>query len=116
MRKRRIGYLGALGLVLAVAIPGSAMAAGTQTVAAGFQPDTTNGPPWPVPPFAIPPTSADVGTKDSKHGTLYTRLFLNNYSPPVPEAAVFQIHAPEELTFNTKGLAECDPAAIRNQS
>jgi len=116
MRKRRISYLGALGLALALAIPGTAMAAGTQRVEAGFQPNATNGPPYPVPPFAIPPTSANLGNNDSKNGTLYTRLFLEGFAPPVPEAAVFDIHAPEELKFNTKGLAQCDPNAIRGRS
>jgi hypothetical protein len=105
-----------LGLALALAIPGTASAAGTQSVDAGFQPTATKGPPFPVPPFPIPPATADVGSKLSKKGTLYTRLFLEGFAPPVPEAAVFDIHAPEELKFNTKGLAECDPNAIRGRS
>jgi len=109
MRKRRIGYLGALGLALAVAIPSTAMAAGTQSVEAGFLPQFNANIPQ-------PPPNADVGSKDSKAGTLFTRLFLEGFAAPVPEAAVFDIHAPEELKFNTKGLAQCDPATIRNQS
>ncbi len=118
MRKRRIGYVGALGLALAVAIPASAMAAGTQKVEAGFQPTTTKADAqldFPVPPFPIPPSSADLGGKDSKHGTQYTRLFLKDFTAPVPEAGVFDIYAPEELTYTTKGLAQCDPATIRGQ-
>jgi hypothetical protein len=109
MRKRRVSYVGALGLALAVAIPGSAMAAGTQSVEAGFLPQANATVP-------IPPPSVNLGNKDSKAGTLFTRLFLEGFAAPVPEAAVFDIHAPEELKFNTKGLAQCDPAAIRNQS
>jgi hypothetical protein len=109
MRKRRISYVGALGLALAVAIPGSAMAAGTQSVDAGFLPQFTNNVPFPTP-------SQDLGNKDSKAGALYTRLYLAGFAAPVPEAAVFDIHAPDELKFNTKGLAQCDPETIRNQS
>jgi hypothetical protein len=109
MRKRRISYVGTLGLALAVAIPGSAMAAGTQSVEAGFLPEFNANIPQ-------PPPTANVGDKDSKAGTLYTRLFLAGYGPPVPEAAIFDIHAPEELKFNTKGLAQCNPNTIRNQS
>jgi len=116
MRKRRISYLGALGLALAVAVPGSAMAAGTQKVEAGFKPEFTNGPPFPVPPLPIPPPVLDLGEGYTKGGTLYTRLFLDGYAPPVPEAAVFDIHAPDELKFNTKGLPQCDPDAIRGRS
>jgi hypothetical protein len=111
MRKRRISYVGALGLALAVAIPGTALAAGTQTVEAGFQPEfnASNV-------TQQPPPSVNVGDKPSKAGTLYTRLFLQGPANPVPEAAIFDIHAPEELRYNTKGLAQCDPNAIRNQS
>jgi hypothetical protein len=109
MRKRRISYVGALGLALAVAIPGSAMAAGTQSVQAGFLPEFNASIPQ-------PPPTANTGSKDSKAGTLYTRLFLENYGNNPSSAAVFDIHAPEELKFNTKGLAECDPATIRGQS
>jgi hypothetical protein len=111
MRKHRISYAGALGLVLAVAIPGTALAAGTQTVEAGFQPqfNASNV-------TQQPPPSVNVGDKPSKAGTLYTRLFLQGFAAPVPEAAIFDIHAPEELRYNTKGLAQCDPNAIRNQS
>jgi hypothetical protein len=109
MRKRRISYVGALGLALAVAIPGSAMAAGTQSVEAGFLPQFNASIPQ-------PPPTANTGDKFSKAGTLYTRLFLAGFADPVPEAAVFDIHAPEELKFNTKGLARCNPDTIRNQS
>jgi hypothetical protein len=111
MRKRRISYVGALGLALAVAIPGSAMAAGTQSVEAGFQPsfDAGNVTQQPAP-------SVNLGNKDSKAGTLYTRLFLRDFAPPVPEAGVFDIHVDQDLTFNTDGLAQCDPATIRGQS
>src|SRR5919106_5148411 len=109
MRKRRVSYLCALGLALAVAIPGSAMAAGTQRVEAGFVPEFNATVP-------IPPPTLDLPPGFTKGGTLYTRLFLEGYGPPVPEAAVFDIHAPDELKFNTKGLAQCDPETIRNQS
>jgi hypothetical protein len=109
MRKRRISYVGALGLALAVAIPGSALAAGTQRVEAGFLPQANATIP-------IPPPNADIGSKFSKKGTLFTRLFLEGPANPVPEAGVFDIHAPEELKFNTKGLATCNPDDIRNQS
>jgi hypothetical protein len=109
MRKRHICCLGAMGLALAVAIPGSAMAAGTQRVEAGFVPEFNSTVPIPPPTLNEPPGY-------TKGGTLYTRLFLQGYGPPVPEAAIFDIHAPDELKFNTKGLPRCDPAAIRNQS
>jgi hypothetical protein len=109
MRKRRISYVGALGLALAVAIPGSAMAAGTQSVEAGFVPEFNTTVP-------IPPPTLDLPPGYTKAGTLYTRLFLQGPANPVPEAAIFDIHAPEELKFNTKGLAQCNPNTIRNQS
>jgi hypothetical protein len=109
MRKRRISYLGALGLALAVAIPGTASAAGTQQVQAGFLPQFNAQIPQ-------PPPTANLGSKDSKAGTLYTRLFLTGFGDDPASAGVFDIHAPEELKFNTKGLAQCDPATIRGQS
>jgi hypothetical protein len=111
MRKRRISYVAALGLALAVAIPGTAMATGTQSVQAGFLPEFNANIPQP------PPTS-NTGGENSKAGTLYTRLFLANIPPGSrpSSAGVFDIHAPEELTFNTKGLAQCDPAQIQGQS
>jgi hypothetical protein len=109
MRKRRIWYLGALGMALAVAVPGSAVAAGTQQVEAGFVPEFNSTVPIPPPTLEEPPGY-------TKGGTLYTRLFLQGFGDPVPEAAVFDIHAPDELRFNTKGLAQCDPETIRNRS
>ena len=109
MRKRRISYVGALGLALAVAIPGSAMAAGTQTIEAGFLPQFNASVPQPAP-------TSNTGDQFSKAGTLYTRLYLANYSDPVPEAGIFDIHIAEEIKFNYKGLDQCNPDTIRNQS
>jgi hypothetical protein len=109
MRRRRISYIGALGLALAVAIPGSAMAAGTQRVEAGFVPELNGTVPIPPPVLDLPPGF-------TKGGTLYTRLFLENFGNNPSSAAVFDIYAPDELKFNTKGLAECDPASIRGRS
>jgi hypothetical protein len=110
MRKRRIGYVGALGLALAVAIPSTAMATGTQNVEAGFSPTNTIAVP--------PPASVEVGSKDSKTGTLYTRLFLSNIPAGTQpsSAGVFDIHVSDDLTFNTAGLAQCDPTAIEGQN
>ena len=116
MRRRRVSYLGGLGLALALVVSGTAAAAGTQKVEAGFKPEFTNGPPFPVPPLPIPPPVIDEPPGFTKGGTLYTRLFLDGFASPVPEAARFDIHAPEELKFNTKGLAQCDPNAIRGRS
>jgi hypothetical protein len=114
MRKRRISYVAALGLALAVAIPGSAMAAGDQKVQAGFLPEFNATIPIPPPTLNEPPGY-------SKAGTLYTRLFLEGFGDDPFSAAIFDIHAPEELKFNTtpsgpKGLAQCDPAAIDGRS
>jgi hypothetical protein len=109
MRKRRISYLGALGLALAIAIPGTASAAGTQRVEAGFVPEFNGTVPIPPPVLDLPPGF-------TKGGTLYTRLFLENFGDNPSSAAVFDIHAPDELKFNTKGLAQCDPESIRGQS
>jgi hypothetical protein len=109
MRKRRISYIGALAAALAVAIPGTAMAAGTQHVEAGFVPQTNASIP-------IPPPVSNTGPDDSTHGTLYTRLFLSGYGASPSSAWVFDIHAPEELTFNTEGLAQCDPATIKGKT
>jgi hypothetical protein len=110
MRKRRISYVGALGLALAVAIPSTAMATGTQNVEAGFSPENTIAVP--------PPPSVDVGTKDSKTGTLYTRLFLSNIPAGTQpsSAGIFDIHVSDDLTFTTQGLDQCDPAQIEGQS
>lgn len=109
MRKRRISYIGALAAALAVAIPGSAMAAGTQNVEAGFLPQSDAS-------ISFPPPTSNTGPNDSKQGTLYTRLFLSNYGANPSSAGVFDIHAPEELTFSTEGLAQCDPATIEGKS
>jgi hypothetical protein len=109
MRTRPFVALGSLGVALALMIPGSAMAAGTQRVEAGFVPEFNSTVPIPPPTLMEPPGF-------TKGGTLYTRLFLQGFAAPVPEAAIFDIHAPDELKLNTKGLAQCDPEIIRNQS
>jgi hypothetical protein len=110
MRKRRISYIGALAAALAVAIPGSAMAAGTQNVQAGFLPQTNANVPF-------PPPASNTGASDSKHGTLFTRLFLSNYGASPSSAGVFDIHAPEELTFSPMkdSKQQCDPTSIEGK-
>src|SRR5262245_50380345 len=100
MRKRRLAYLGALGLVIAAVLPASAMASGTQNVQAGFSAQTGATFPSTLPS----PPSVALGSKDTKGGSLFTRLFLTGYGTTPSSAGVFDIHAPEELTFNTKGL------------
>jgi hypothetical protein len=109
MRKRQISYVAALGLALAVAIPGSAMASGTQNVQAGFVPQLSASVPIPAP-------NSDTGPNDSKTGTLFTRLFLSGFGATPSAAGVFDIHAPEELKFESKGLAQCDPALIKGKT
>jgi hypothetical protein len=86
------------------------MATGTQNVEAGFSPENTIAVP--------PPPSVDVGTKNSKTGTLYTRLFLSDIPPGTQpsSAGVFDIHVSDDLTFTTQGLDQCDPAEIQGQS
>jgi hypothetical protein len=109
MRKRRIWCLGTLGLALALVIPGTAGAAGTQRVEAGFLPEFNANVPFPPPVLEEPPGF-------TKAGTIRIRLFLENYGNNPFSAGIFDIHAPNELRFNTKGLAECDPADIQGQS
>jgi hypothetical protein len=105
MRKRRISYVGALGLALAVAVPGTALASGTQNVEAGFTPEKNATVNFPAP-------SADLSNKFSKNGTIRFHLFLSNIVGAPPALETVDIHSPEELKFNTKGLAQCDPATI----
>jgi hypothetical protein len=109
MRKHRIWCLGALGLALALVIPGTAGAAGTQRVEAGFLPEFNANVPFPPPVLEEPPGF-------TKAGTIRIRLFLENYGNNPFSAGIFDIHAPNELRYNTKGLAECDPADIQGQS
>ncbi|HZA58493.1 MAG TPA: hypothetical protein VE401_06345 [Solirubrobacterales bacterium] len=105
MRKRRIGVVGALGLAMAVAIPGTALASGTQNVEAGFTPEKNANVTFPAP-------SANLSDQFSKNGTIRFHLFLSNIVGQPPALQTVDIHAPEELKFNTKGLARCDPAII----
>ena len=109
MRKRRIGLIGALGVALVAAIPGTALAGGTFKVDSGFSPEIDAG-------ITFPPPVADIGSKQSKGGTLRVGLPLENPTPVLPSTGVINIHSPEELTYETKGLAQCDPADITGQS
>jgi len=106
-RIRRAWIGGIVGLALAAAIPSTAIGAWKQSVEAGFLPELKAQIP-------IPPPHLNLGPKDSKVGTLYTRLLLspNGDAGPPPSVGVIDIHAPEELTFKTKGLPQCDPATI----
>jgi hypothetical protein len=103
MRKRRIWYAGALGLALAVAIPGSAMGQDVQNLEAGFQPQKNANVVFGAP--------ASLSSKPSKQGTLRVNTFLSGTGPS-PSLQIADIHLPEELTINGKGLPQCDPADI----
>ncbi len=105
MRKSRTCHVGALGLALAMAIPGTAMASGTQNVDAGFSPETNAAINFPTP-------SANLSNQFSKNGTIRFHLFLSNVVGPPPALETVDIHAPEELKFNTKGLEQCDPDSL----
>jgi len=109
MRKRRIGYVGGLGLALAVATPGTAMASGTQNAEAGFSPEKNAAINFPVPP-------ANLGSGFSKNGTIREHLFLSSIVGDPPALQTVDIHAPEELKFTTKGLDQCDPTSIEGQT
>jgi hypothetical protein len=103
MRKSRIWYVGALGLALAVAIPGSAMGQDVQNMEAGFSPQKNAN--------VVFGQTANLSSKFSKKGTLRVNTFLSGTGPP-PSLQIADIHLPEELKFNTKGLKRCNPAAI----
>ena len=106
MRKRRICYVGALGLALAVAIPGSAMGQDVQNIEAGFPPQANANVVFGQP--------ASLSSQPSKTGTLRITTFLSG-TGPAPSLQTVDIHLPEELTINGKGLPQCDPAAITGQ-
>jgi hypothetical protein len=106
MRKRRICYVGALGLALAVAIPGSAMGQDVQNLEAGFQPQKNANVVFGQP--------ASLSSKFSKKGTLRVNTFLSGTGPP-PALEVFDLHLPEELKLNGKGLKPCNPTQITGQ-
>jgi len=95
--------VGALGLALAVAIPGSAMGQDVQNLEAGFQPQTDANVVFGAP--------ANLSGKPSKKGTLRVNTFLSGTGPP-PSLQIADIHLPEELTINGKGLKQCSPADI----
>jgi hypothetical protein len=104
MRKRRICYVGALGLALAVAIPGSAMGQGVQNFDAGFSPEANAN-------VAFGQT-ANLSGQPSKSGTLRVNLFLSGAGPP-PSVEIVDVHLPEEMKLDGKGLPRCSPAALQ---
>jgi len=104
MRKRRICYAGALGLALAVAVPATAMGSATQNIDAGFQPQTNANVVFGQP--------ANLGSKPSKQGTLRTALFFTDIVRPAPSLQTVDVHLPQELKIDGKGLAECSPGQI----
>jgi hypothetical protein len=103
MRKRRICYVGAVGLALTVAIPGSAMGQGTQNIDAGFSTAANAN--------VLFGQSVSLSGKPSKSGTLRVALFLSGSGPP-PSLQTVDVHLPEELTLSGKGLPECNPTEI----
>jgi hypothetical protein len=106
MRKRRICYAGALGLALAVAIPGSAMGQDVQNLEAGFSPQGNANVVFGQP--------ANLSGQPSKNGTVRINTFLSGAGAP-PSLQIADIHLPEEMTLDGKGLPECNPAAIEGQ-
>jgi hypothetical protein len=106
MRKRRICYVGALGLALAVAIPGSAMGQDVQNFEAGFQPQKNANVVFGQP--------ASLTSKFSKKGTLRANLFLSG-TGPAPSLDVANVNLPEELKIVGKGLRPCNLADIEGQ-
>jgi len=108
MRKRRISYVGALGLALAVAIPGTALATGTQNLNAGFTAKNN---------AAITfGENASLSKKFSTKGTLRVRVFLTSILGTPPGSDVVNIDFPEEMKFTTKGLDTCTAAEIASKS
>lgn len=106
MRKRRICYAGALGLALAVAIPGSAMGQGTQNIDAGF---STAGN-----ASVAFGQSVSLSGQPSKNGTLRVDTFLSGPGA-APSLQIVDVHLPEELTLDGTGLPQCNPALIEGQ-
>jgi hypothetical protein len=106
MRKRRICYIGALGLALAVAIPGSAVGQEVQNFQAGFSPAGNAN-------VAFGQT-ANLSGQPSKNGTLRANLFLSGTGDP-PSLQIADVHLPEEMKLDGKGLPRCNPAAIQGQ-
>jgi hypothetical protein len=106
MRKRRICYVGALGLALAVAIPGSAMGQSVQNIDAGFSTAANAN--------VLFGQSVSLGDQPSKSGTLRVALFLSGPGP-APSLQTVDVNLPEELTINGKGLPPCNPASITGQ-
>ena len=94
MRKRRIWYAGALGLALAVAIPGSAMGQDVQNIEGGFQPQFNANVVFGAP--------ASLSSKPSKAGTLRINTFLSG-TGPAPSLQRADIHLPEELDDQRQG-------------
>jgi hypothetical protein len=107
MRNRRICYVAALGLALAVAIPGSAMGQDVQNFEAGFSPEGNAN--------VVFGQSANLSGQFSKNGTLRTNLFLSGTGDP-PSLQTADVHLPEELKIDAKGLKQCNPAAIQGQT
>jgi hypothetical protein len=104
MRKRRICYVGALGLALAVAVPATAMASATQNIEAGFSAQKNAN--------IVFGQNANLSSKFSKSGTLRVNTFFSDIVGTPPALNTADIHLPEEMKFNTKGLDECNPADI----
>ena len=105
MRRRRICYVGALGLALAVSIPATAMASGIQNAELGFSPQRNAN-------ISFPAPTVNLSNKYSKNGTTRNLFFLSDIVGQPPSLETQDIHSPEEVRYNTKGLDECDPASI----
>jgi hypothetical protein len=106
-KKRRILYAGALGLLLAVVVSGTAVAGGTQNVQAAFSPQKSAS-------VSFPASTVNLPDGFSKSGTIRQRLFLTDIVGEPPALQTVDIHAPDELKFTTKGIDRCDPASIEN--
>jgi hypothetical protein len=101
-------YAAALALAVAMAVPASASAVNDQNIEAGFQPQTNANVVFGQP--------ASLSNKPSKKGTLRAALFFSDIVGTPPSLETVDVHLPEEMKIDGKGLPQCRPEQLEGQT
>jgi len=109
MRRRGTCLVLAVGVSLALAVPGTALAVNDQNIQAAFSSKANDN-------IVFGQSVALDDKKFSKKGTLRTRVFLSDIVGIPPAADVVAIDFPAEGRISAKGIATCTEEQLEGKS